>query len=322
MTERTSLSIFLTGGSTPLGLAVIKHLIAAGHQVAAHTSGADQSHVIREMGALPVYADLLRRGELKSIIALRKADVVINLATQAANHIPFYRANWQTSELYAMTEALYEAAAEAGAKFFVHTSFAFVYGDQHGESVDETTMPQPGDNELLRAALRAEKKALSGSIPACVLRLGYVYGAESNELRSLFETLRGARPVVSGKGYANWIHADDAAEAIRRAAEAQTAGGIYNIVDGTPATSETFLNSFAESIGLNTPETPPKFLNNFLLPQAQSDLMALSARARNRRAMEDLGWTPRFNSHREGIDDILLTWRAREVPATAIVTTE
>jgi nucleoside-diphosphate-sugar epimerase len=322
LTERKLLSIFITGGSSPLGLAVIRALVAAGHQVAAHTSGAKQSTVIRDLGGLPVYADLARLGELKSIIAARKCEVVINLATQVANHIPFARADWMADSLVTNTETLLTAAAEAGAKFYVHTSYAFVYGDHHGAWVDETSRPEPGEHELLKAALRAEKKAISGAIPGCVLRLGYVYGADSNVLQGLVETLRAGRPVVAGEGYANWINADDAAEAIRRAAEAQIAGGIYNIVDGTPASPMTFLNNFGAAMGLSSISRAPKFLAGLFAPKTQNDLMTLSARAKNGRAVEELGWYPRFNSHQAGLDDVMLTWRAREQRPAPVMSAE
>lgn len=322
ITERKPLSIFITGGSTPLGLRVIRTLIAAGHQVAALTSGAEHSTEVRDLGALPVYADITRIGELKGIIAMRKVEVVINLAPQVANHIPFFKADWHADTLLTDTQTLLHAAAEAGAKFFLHTSYAFVYGDHDGAWVDETSRPEPGENQLLKTALRAEKAALSGAIPGCVLRLGYLYGADSQDLHKLMDTLRGGRMLVGGSGYTNWINADDAAEAIRRAAETQVAGGIYNIVDGTPASADTFLNNFSSAIGLGAPGSPPRFLNNFFLPRAQVDLMALSARVKNSRAVEDFGWSPRFNSHQAGIEDILLTWRAAEIRSTAVVVSE
>jgi nucleoside-diphosphate-sugar epimerase len=322
ITERKPLSIFMTGGDTPLGLAVIKHLIAAGHQVAAQTQGADNSGIIRALGALPVYADESRVGEVKGIVSMRKVDVVMNLETQASNHPPFVGANWEAENLVEDAEALVNGAAQGGAKFYVHTSYAFVYGDHHGAWVDETTPPTPGDNTLLKEALRAEKKALSGVIPACVLRLGYLYGEDSAPFEGLVDSVRGARPVVSGEGVANWVHISDAAEAIRRAVEAQIAGGIYNIVDGTPATSASFIRNLAGALGVTPPNNPPKFLNGFLTSKTQTDLMALSARVRNSRAIEELGWTPRFNSHQEGIEDVLLSWRAEQAQTSAIVVAE
>ncbi|MBC8171390.1 MAG: NAD-dependent epimerase/dehydratase family protein, partial [Anaerolineae bacterium] len=266
LTERQPLSIFLTGAASPLGQVLTRKLIAAGHQVVGLTPTATLGALIRANGALPVYADPARAAELKNAMTLRKTDVVIHIASQTANHVPARQVVWD-SEAQSMvrdTEVLTEAAAGAGVKFFVHTSYAFVYGDHHGAWVDETTRPEPHDHALLKAALTAEKKALNAAVPGCVLRLGYLYGAEVDGLHDLVNTLRAGRSAGSDAGYASWVSLVDAAEALRRAAEAQIAGGIYNIVDDTPASSADFLKHFAGALGLQLPDGLPKFLTQFL----------------------------------------------------------
>lgn len=314
LTERQPLTIFLMGAASPLGQVVTRKLVAAGHQVVGQTTTAARGALIRANGGLPVYADPTRAGELKNAMLLRQADVVINVATQTANHVPAKLADWttETQSIVNDTVVLTEAAAAAGIKFYVHTSFAFVYGDHHGAWVDETTRPDPHDNPVLKAALTAEKKALSAAVPGCVLRLGYLYGAEVESLQALAANLRTGRSAEGTAGYSNWISLVDAAEAIRRAAEAQVAGGIYNIVDDTPASGADFLNHFAGALGLRLPEKFPGFLAQLLPRGAQVGLETGSVKVKNTRARNDLGWTPRFTTHTAGIEDALLSWRAAE----------
>jgi nucleoside-diphosphate-sugar epimerase len=314
LTERKALSIFLTGATSPLGQVVTRKLTAAGHQVTGVAEDATRAALLRNNGGLPIYADVSRVGELKNAITFRKAEIVINLGSQFPNHIPFMKSAWDSEGevLLKNTEALVTAAAAAGATFYLHTSYAFVYGDRHGAWVDETSRPEPGDQPFLKAALHAEKKALSAAIPACVLRLGYLYGAEVTELHELTDTLLGARLPATSEGYANWIDLGDAAEAIRRAAEARIAGGIYNIVDSAPASSHDFLKHFATALGLQSGTGMPAFLERFLPAAPQIGLPGISVRAKNARAIADLGWTPRFNDHIAGIEDTLLSWRAAE----------
>jgi nucleoside-diphosphate-sugar epimerase len=305
--------LLVIGGEYPVGQVITRLLVSAGHQVAAHVHTTASAHQIRQNGALPVYGDLQRVGELRGLIQSRKIEVVINLESQAPNHIPLRPAHWDTESLMPRLVALQQAAAEGGASFLIHTSYATVYGDQHGAWVDETTRPEPGENELLRDALRAEKQALSGPTPACVLRLGFLYGAESTELQSLREMLIFARPLIAGKGYANWLHYHDAAEAIRRVAEAKPVGEIFNVVDNAPASSIDFLAKFAQSLGLNAPNSAPGFLAPLLTNRDQIALMAQSVRVKNARISQALGWRPAYPTLTAGFDEALLTWRTRAI---------
>jgi nucleoside-diphosphate-sugar epimerase len=314
LTERSTLKIFLTGATSPMGGVLTKHLTDAGHEVTGLAEGYSTNHIVKENGGLPVYGDLLHAGELKNIIKRREIDVVIHLQTQFPNHIPLQGADWQADQLEASTRAITEAAAEGGAKFYVHTSYAFVYGDQHGHWVDETTRPHLGEEDtLLRSALRAERIALDAAVPSSVLRLGYLYGPASNSLRKLVDTVRGSRPVVSGSGLINFVHMDDAAEAIRRAAETRKDGAILNITDGSPISSTAFLDKLVGVVGISTPAGVPKFMQRFVASKQQQELMGLSARVRNSRAKEELGWSPRFDQIGKGLEDTMLSWRAEPV---------
>jgi nucleoside-diphosphate-sugar epimerase len=314
LTERSTLKIFLTGATSPMGGVLTRHLTGAGHEVTGLAEGFSTRHIVMENGGHAVYGDLLHAGELKNIIKHGEIDVVIHLQTQFPNHIPLRDADWQADQLEASTKAITEAAAAGGAKFYVHTSYAFVYGDHHGNWVDETTSPHLEEEDtLLRAALRAERIALNAALPSCVLRLGYLYGPASNSLRKLVDTLRISRPVVGGTGLINFVHMDDAAEAIRRAAEIRKDGAILNITDGSPITSKAFLDALVSAVGISAPASVPGFMQRFVASRQQQALMGLSAKVRNARAQDELGWSPRFDQVSKGLEDTMLSWRALPV---------
>lgn len=310
ITERTPLRIFLTGATTPLGQAITRALTAAGHKVVGVTSSTQGGGVVRELGGLPVYVDTSRASELESNIRMAKADVVINAAPQAPNQPPISSVEWNADSLVGNTAALAKAAASAGVKYLVHTSYAFVAGDTGGATVDETTKPNTGDNALLKATRRAENAALNGGVPACVLRMGFLYGPESESLTTLSDALRQGRPIVAGAGLANWVHTADAAEAVRRVVEAQPNGEIFNIVDGHPASAADFVAAFAAALGIEAPGNPPTFARRLLISQTQSDLMALSTQVSAAKAAEKLGWTAQYKGIRAGLDQTLMMWRA------------
>jgi 2-alkyl-3-oxoalkanoate reductase len=313
ITERTPLNILMTGGTTALGRVAIRHLTAAGHSVSAVSGTAAGSESIRKSGGLPVYADENRPGELQGLVKMAKADVVLHFAPTAYFEVPFVNVGWDAGTIINSTRALVDAAKAEGVRFFVHGSSTLAYGDQHGEWVDETARPQPGDNAIVRALLDAER-AVINTLPAAVLRFGYLYGAESKGFEEITAMLRRGRLVASGSGIANWVHLDDAAEAVRRVIEAQPAGEIFNIVDETPASSAQFLQDLAQSLGLQSAGSPPTFLRGLYLPGVQRDLIdQISVRGHNTKAAEGFGWTPLYKSHTSGFDQAFLTWRAGEI---------
>src|SRR5690606_2492855 len=152
------------------------------------------------------------------------------------------------------------------------TSYAFVYGDAHGHDVTETDRPETNGHPLLKAVVRAEKTALNSGVPACVLRLGYLYGAHMDQMHDVVHSMRQGRPVPAGSGLANYLYDDDAAEAIRAAVEAQPAGQIINVTDGHPVTSAHFLASLASTMGIRAPGTLPGFLNGLMSGSPLKDL--------------------------------------------------
>jgi len=295
----TPLSVFITGATSALGREVTRQLKAAGHRVTGATNGYENAALVRADGGVPAYPNLLRAGEIRSILVAAKVDVVINLAPQLANHLPQQRSNWDTTLLDEGVAALLEASQAAGVKFVVHTSYAFA--DEESEALEG----------LLHAVKAGEQKVLKGTIPGCVLRMGFVYGAESPELIATRDTLLMGRMVDAGPDntHSLWINAPDAARAIILAATQRPAGALLTIVEDHPASPASFLSYFADSQGVTRPGRAPRFAA-WAQPKAdQVALMSLNPHASSADAKTKLGWSPRFADYHQGIDDVLLSWR-------------
>jgi nucleoside-diphosphate-sugar epimerase len=308
LTERKVLSIVVTGASRGPGLAVVRKLVQAGHKVAGVASSNTSAAAVRAAGGLPVFADETRGSELTSLVKMTKADVVVDLGRQDLNQT-LRNGTWNAGELIARAKATAQAARDGGAKFLVATSYAFVYGDTHGHEVTETDKPQTNGHPLLKAVLKAEKAALNSGVPACVLRLGYLYGAHMDQIQDVTLALRQGRPVPAGSGLANYLYDDDAAEAIRRAVEAQPAGEIINVTDGHPVTSAQFLAALASAMGIRAPGALPGFLNGLMSGSPLKDFFGLSSRVSIARAQQVLGWSPRYTLD-AGLADTFLSMRA------------
>jgi nucleoside-diphosphate-sugar epimerase len=322
-TTNTNLNVFITGGSDAPGREVTRQLSAKGNRVTSLTQGVDGAQAVRQDGGIAAFGDPLRAGELKSLMYAAEADVVMHLGTQVFNTAPMHSTPWGDAAdlITRSTAAFLDAAKAKGVKFAVYASYAFLYGDTHGEWVDESaTRLRPSkysNHPALRAALEAEDAVLNSGVPACILRAGFVYGAHGEGHLALRDALRQGKPLIVNDGhqFANWIYAGDLASAAIRAAQVQPNGEIFNVVDEHPASPAEFVDHFAASFGVGQAvRVPTGRVPGFSARRNVSDMQRIlwdmSLRVKNEKAKAQLGWSPRYPSHREGVEQALLTWRA------------
>ena len=89
------------------------------------------------------------------------------------------------------------------------------------------------------------------------------------------------------------------------------------MVEDQPISPAAFLRYFAESQGVTPPGHAPRFAVWAQPSPEQAALMRLNPHVSNAKAKELIGWSPRFASYKEAIDDALLSWRAAEVGSAA-----
>jgi nucleoside-diphosphate-sugar epimerase len=322
--DQQPLSVFISGAASGLGRALTRILVARGHRVSGIVDSADSAKQLREAGGLPVYANPRRAGEIRSAMQVAKSEVVVHLATQRPNGIPLRSSDggWDDTALadtiLAETAALLEASKAAGIKFFVHTSYAYLYGATGGHSADESARVSSANIPALDAALKAEQLALQGSIPACVLRAGMVYGPDVESTTELRDNLyKGSALLPSGKtAPASWVYQDDLALAAALAAELQPAGEIFNVADNQPVSLEQFISQFSTVFGLvNAPGRMRAFGESRMTGKNWRALVGQSTQVSSSKAQEKLGWKLKAPSIREGIEQTLLAWRAADYHA-------
>ncbi len=311
--ESTPPSVFLTGSGNAVGTATLKRLLKAGHEVYTAVSTNDEANRVRDLGAKPVYPHLDRASELVSTLKMAKANIVVNAEPQTANGVPF-GAIWDADALSTNTTALVSAAEEAGVDYFVHVSFAFLYKD--GENVDEngdtlSTKTHP----VIAAALAAEKAVIDSEVASCVLRAGYSYGPEAEQLKALTANLRAGRPVSAGKKSASWVYAGDLAEAIALTIEKQPENSVLNIADNSALSPSDFLSAFTAKLGLKSAVALPGLnLIRGLFGGRRDDsaLTELDSHVSNAKAREALDWEPQYATVEGGLEQVLLAWRAEQ----------
>jgi hypothetical protein len=98
----------------------------------------------------------------------------------------------------------------------VHASFAFVQAVQDGAALE------PPLRSCVEAILECEALVLSAGLPACIVRLGYLYGPHSADLRAYRTAFRLGRPYWSGRQARQYhLHQLDAASALLAAAKSR-----------------------------------------------------------------------------------------------------
>src|SRR5438132_5975654 len=145
--------------------------------------------------------------------------VVIDISLQPPNNLLHDGRRWATfspSRLSTLARATQRRHADAD--FLVHASYLFLNAVEAGARPGDTLRP------IVDGALAAERIVMDGAVPACVVRLGYVYGPESQDLRAYRRAFRIGRPYWAGPPQTTQrhLHSDDAVRALLAAARPTT----------------------------------------------------------------------------------------------------
>ena len=241
--------------------------------------------------------------------SLRHGPVHINLSGQEANTLLHDGRAWKEfprSAPAAMRRAL-RAARAAGATMFVHASFAFVHAVERGVRIGEPL------RSCVDAILECEALAQSGPLPACVVRLGYLYGPASADLLAYRKAFRLGRPYWSGPtGMQQYhVHQFDAATALLTAARARNSGKTYYATDGHAVSFEHFMDAFARRVGRPSPLHLPllsRHLARVIICEEHMQQTALGMPPRSPSPRVP-GWKPAIPDYRKGFDQVIAAWR-------------
>jgi nucleoside-diphosphate-sugar epimerase len=258
-----------------------------------------------------------QRSELGRVVAHirgrdqdRGARVVINLALQTPNTLLHDGHAWWRdpgAHIITSTRRVLAAAKRDRTAFVVHASYAFLQGAEAGADVGDRMRP------VVDAALQAEEMVLDGDTPACVVRLGYLYGPEWHDLRAYRRAFRLGRPYWAGPrgNLQHHLHSADAARALLAAAQSRPSGRITYATDGTPASFADFMDQFAHLVGRSRPLHLPRASRRLVWPVVREPHMQMVDMAATGRAAPRLpGWRPRITCYRDGLAEVVRTWSA------------
>jgi nucleoside-diphosphate-sugar epimerase len=211
------------------------------------------------------------------------------------------------------TRCLTEAAAKIGAKTYLQQSIAWIARPKDDSAFDEDSpaVLDPAIQSAIDAEAIAREAGSVDGFTVAILRGGFFYDAESAHTRMLADGLRKRQMPVIGTGDAVWamIHTDDAASAFVTVAE-QPKNGVWHVVDNELVTVRAFLGEFASRLGTPPPRRAPTWLARWIAGEQAVAYFTRSTQTTNARLRRDFGWTPRYPTYREGLDQIVAAWNA------------
>lgn len=273
-----------------LGLRVAKQWLAGGLTVAAMTRSDIRAELLRQVGITPIRADVT---EAESLHALPTANVVLYA-------VGFDRAAGRSKrEVYVDGLRNVLDVMQTRASRFIYVSSTSVYGQQHGEPVDESSACIPtseGGQICLEAEnlVRSRSGDVASLLEANILRLAGIYGPE--RLLRRVEQLSAGEPISgSADAYLNLIHVDDAVSAVLACSERWTSDCTYLVSDGNETTRGDYFRTLAEVLGLR----PPTFDDSAIARHSQGQ----NKRCVNHRMLDALGIRLKFGDVRTGLEN-------------------
>jgi nucleoside-diphosphate-sugar epimerase len=235
-------TFLVTGAGGCVGARVVEQLLARGDRVVAtdrRGAAFPTAPAGAASGALTaIPGDLTDRTLSPRLVA--GVDAVIHTAAVVDISLPL--AALRPINVDAV-ESLYDAAATAGAKVFVHFGTGSVYGPQPRPIREDDPLLVRNDYGVSKVLSEELLRARAGRGPvANILRPSLIYGPRGRVLLNLFAALpplvrevTTRVPRIVGGPKANFVHADDVAgAAIHLADHPQEHGAVFNVANDEP----------------------------------------------------------------------------------------
>lgn len=273
------MSILLTGATGFIGSAVLRTLVAKGHDVTALVRTDAKAEEVSRLGARPVVGDITDLALLESLIV--GADGVIHTASPGDD---------TSATVDAGLVDLAITALDGTNTPFIHTSGVWIYGD--GSDLVETGPLKPLPITGWRVDI--ERRLRESAVRSTIIAPGIVYGHGGGLPNVL---LGEAEILLVGEGTQHWttVHVDDLADLYVRALEAGAADEYYLGVSGENPTVVELGEAAAR--GRSWPvvaETADSARSRF--GDAFADALLLDQQASGQHARDTLGWTPTHDS--------------------------
>jgi nucleoside-diphosphate-sugar epimerase len=252
--------VFVTGATGFIGGEVVRQLRGRGDEVVCLVRSPEKAGKLTEMGCELVAGDL---GDGDAIRAgLEGCDALIHSAAMYEVGIPDSQHQAMFDANVTGTERVLEAALAAKTPRIVHVSTCGIFGNTHGEVVDES-YEHPGDEftsyyeeTKLESHKIAQRMIAEDGLPCIIVQPGGVYGpGDTSQVADLVDQLlAGKLPLIPFPDLGVCMsHVEDIAGGILLALDRGTLGETY-VISG-PATT---MREAIETVAVLAGRKPPK----------------------------------------------------------------
>jgi nucleoside-diphosphate-sugar epimerase len=277
--------IFVAGATGVIGRRLVPLLVERGHEVTAMTRSASSESLVRSLGAQPAFADAFDFEAVRAAVRHTRPDAVVHQLTDLRASSMAANARLRVVG----TRNLVDATRAADVPRIVAQSLGWAYraGDEPAREHEplDVAANEPRSTTVLGVAALEQTV---GELPvSVVLRYGVLYGPgtwySGDGARA--EDARVGR-LVADDNVVSFVHVGDAALAATEALEWPS--GAVNICDDEPATGIEWAPVFCKAVGASPP------------PVGRVGRTPWARGADNAYARNELGWTPRYATWREG----------------------
>ncbi|MBP7998121.1 MAG: NAD-dependent epimerase/dehydratase family protein [Chloroflexi bacterium] len=259
---------FVTGGTGFIGRHVIRKLLTRGYEVVALVRSKESAAALQMPGVLLIEGDITNKASMRA--GMQGSDVVFHIA----GWYKIGARDWMEAETINVggTRNVLSLAHELGVPKIIYTSTVAVFGDTHGELVDETYEGSgPFLSEYNRTKWLAHYKValplMQRGAPIIIVMPGGVYGPEDTSIIAdmMFRFNKGQLPVVPGADtLLTYAHVEDIAEGHILAAEKGKIGESY-ILAGPAIPLGEMIDYWADLLGRRR---PPHISSTYVRPLA------------------------------------------------------
>ena len=283
------MKVIVTGSTGLVGRALVRSLLADGHEVTRLVRGGAQG--FRAPGTAAVHWDPAR-GEIDAA-QLEGHDAAVHLAGD-----PIAEGRWDDEKKRRIRESrtkgtrlLAEALAGLSQRpgVLVSASATGFYGDRGDELLTEASAS--GSDFLSEVCREWEKATLAASeagVRVVHLRIGVVLSAEGGALPKLLTPFKlgvGGR-IGGGRQYMSWITLEDLVHVVRRALADETLRGPVNAVAPGAVTNEQFTKALGGVLGRPTVLPVPAFAARLAFGEMADALLLAGQRVEPARLKE------------------------------------
>lgn len=255
MTSSTPKTVFVTGATGFIGSRLIPRLLQRGHTITALVRRPERAGHLRALGVRLVPGDVTQPGGLAE--AMRGADWLLHLA----NH---YSLHERDERVYTRVNVegnrnVMRAALEAGVGKVIHVSSGVSYGVSPDQPLREDSRVGLHPNAYWRTKHAGDEEVwrlYRQGLPVVMLYPGGVVGpddpnATGTWIRRLVRQRQFLR-AFEASGF-TYVHVDDVAESIVRAAEWEGNAGERYLIGQEFLTNRAFVELVAELSGRSVP---------------------------------------------------------------------